>query len=98
MPRAWYIKAIDPEGKLPFVVVKPEVVRRCYQYYDLVVKRTTEGECTLLDALNMYQSFYFLQLHWVIFSFGCHGGCKWCCKWTICEHTAMLTSVFDAMV
>jgi hypothetical protein len=33
---------------------------------------------------------------WGKFPFACI--CKWCCKLTICEHTALLTSVFDPEV
>ena len=43
MPLQWYLKQLDPDGKREFSEVKPLVLKRAYQFYDLIVKRTTEG-------------------------------------------------------
>ena len=61
MPRDWYLKSIDPDGKRPLGEVKLQVVKRAHQYYDLVRKRRTEGEYGLLDALELYESFHLIQ-------------------------------------
>ena len=34
MPRDWYLKSIDPDGKRPFVEVKLQIVKRAHQYFD----------------------------------------------------------------
>ena len=46
------------------------------------------------DALNLYESFYYIhrQPTWGDFPPSC--GCLGCCKCTICKHTALLTSLF----
>ena len=66
MPRQWYLKDIDPDGKLPFAEVRAQVVKRTYQYYAIVVKRRSEGEYKLINALDLYDSFYLLtsQITW----------------------------------
>jgi hypothetical protein len=48
----------------------------------------------LEDALDLYESFYYIhrQPTWGEFPASCV--CLGCCKWTICEHTALLTSLF----
>ncbi len=48
--------------------------------------------------MDLYESFYYVirETKWGKFPFGCI--CKCCCKWTICEHTALLTLVFDPEV
>ena len=61
MPRDWYLKSIDPDGKRPFGEVKLEIVKRAHQYHDLVIHRKTEGEYDLLDALKLYESFHYIQ-------------------------------------
>jgi hypothetical protein len=82
----------------PFQAVRAEIVRRAQMYGDLILKRTTEDQYQLLEALDLYESFYYVrhETSWGKLPFGCI--CKWCCKWTICEHTALLTSVFDPEV
>ena len=98
VPQQWSLKHIDPEGKLPFSEVKQLVVQRAYQYYQLIVERKTEGEYDLLDALELYESFYYLhrQTTWGEFPVGCV--CLGSCKWTLCEHTALVTSLFRSDV
>jgi hypothetical protein len=44
-----------------FREVKEEVARRAHQYYDLVVAPTAEGQYKLEDALDLYESFYYLS-------------------------------------
>jgi hypothetical protein len=67
-------------------------------YEELIIERTTEDQYKLLDALDLYESFDYVrrETDWGKFPFACI--CKWCCKWTICEHTGLLTSVFDPEV
>jgi hypothetical protein len=68
-------------------------------YEDLILERTTEDQYQFLDALDLYESFYYVRraLEWGgNVPLGCI--CKWCCKWTICEHTALVRSVFDPEV
>jgi hypothetical protein len=68
-------------------------------YDDLIFERTTEGQYQFLDALDLYESFYYVRRapEWGgNVPLGCI--CKWCCKWTICEHTALVRSVFDPEV
>ena len=66
MPRQWYLKDINLDGKLPFAEVRAQVVKRAYQYYAIVVKRRSEGEYKLINALDLYDSFYLLtsQITW----------------------------------
>ena len=73
MPRDWYLKSIDPDGKRPFGEVKLQDVKRAHQYYDLVRKQRTEGEYELLDALELYESFHLIQRQttWGKFPWGC---------------------------
>ncbi len=68
-------------------------------YEDLILERTSEDQYQFLDALDLYESFHYVRraTEW--------GGkfplmciCKWCCKWTICEHTSLVRSVFDPEV
>jgi hypothetical protein len=98
IPRQWYLKSLNPDGKLPFQVVRAEIVRRTHMYEDLILERTMEDQYQLLDALDLHDSFHYVrrETDWGKFPFACI--CKWCCKWTICEHTALLTSVFDPEV
>ena len=56
MPRDWYLKSIDPEGKRPFAEVKKQIAKRAHQYYALVRQEKTMGEYGLLDALDLYES------------------------------------------
>ena len=58
MPRDWYLKSIDPDGKRPFGEVKLQMVKHAHQYHDLVMQRKTEGGYDLLDVLELYKSFY----------------------------------------
>ena len=60
MPRDWYLKSIDPDGKRPFGEVKLQIVKRAHQYHDLVRSRKTEGQLELLDALDLYESFHLI--------------------------------------
>ncbi len=53
VPLQWYLKHLDPDGKRPFREVKELVVWRAYQYYDLIVKRTTKGGYDLENALDL---------------------------------------------
>jgi hypothetical protein len=75
-----------------------EILRRAHMYEDLVLRRTTEDQYELLDVLDLYDAFHHVrrETSWAKFLFGCI--CKWCCKWTICEHTALLMSVFNPEV
>ncbi len=70
MPRQWYLKHLDPEGTKSFRELKQEVARRVHQYNDLIISRTTEGQYTLEDALDLYESFYYIhrQPKWWRFS------------------------------
>ena len=61
MPRDWYLKSIDPDGKRPFGEVKLQIVKRAHQYFDLVRSRKAEGQYELLDALELYKSFHLIQ-------------------------------------
>jgi hypothetical protein len=61
MPRQWYLKHLDPDGTKPFREVMEEEATRAQQYYDLIVARTTEGQYTLEDALDLYESFYYIH-------------------------------------
>ena len=94
MPRDWYLKSIDPDGKRPFGEVKLQIVKRAHQYFDLVHSRKTEGEMDLLDALDLYGSFHLIQRQttWGDFPWGCI--CLRCQKWTLCEHTSLMASLF----
>ena len=98
IPRQWYIQSLNPDGKRPFQAVRAEIVRRAHMYEELIIERTTEDQYKLLDALDLYESFDYVrrETDWGKFPFACI--CKWCCKWTICEHTGLLTSVFDPEV
>jgi len=99
IPREWYIQSLNPDGKRPYQEVRAEIVRRARMYEDLIFERTTEGQYQFLDALDLYESFYYVRRapEWGgNFPLGCI--CKWCCKWTICEHTALVRSVFDPEV
>ena len=72
MPRDWYLKNIDQEGKQPFGEVKALVVMLAHQYYDLTLKRKTEGGYDLLDALDLYESLYYIRRQtWGDFPWGC---------------------------
>ena len=104
MPRDWYLKSIDPEGKRPFAEVKKKIAKRAHQYYALVRQEKTMGEYGLLDALDLYESFHLVQRQasWIKpgkpgkpdegFPWGCL--CLRCQKWTLCEHTALVESLF----
>ena len=61
MPRDWYLKSIDPEGKRPLAEVKTKIEKRALQYYALVRQEKTMGEYGLLDALDLYESFHLVQ-------------------------------------
>ena len=60
MPRQRFLKHINPEGTRPFSEVKQMVVQRANQYYQLIVQRKTEGGYDLLDALELYESLYYI--------------------------------------
>ena len=106
MPRDWYLKSIDPEGKRPLAEVKTKIEKRALQYYALVRQEKTMGEYGLLDALDLYESFNLVhrQASWGQpgkdgkpdegFPWGCL--CLRCQKWTLCEHTAIVESLFRA--
>ena len=72
------------------------VSARADQYWDLCREGTTQGQFGLLDALDVYESFHMIQLHddWDEegFPWGCV--CLQCQKWTVCEHSALLASLF----
>ena len=93
MPPDWNLKDIDPEGNRPFGKVKALVVKRAHQYYDLIVKRKTEREYKLLDALDLYESFHYIQRQttWGDFPWGCV--CVRCNKWTLRVHISVDVSV-----
>ena len=61
MPLQWFLKHLDPDCTKPFSEVKEEVARRAQQYYDLIIARTTEGQYKLEDALDLYESFYYIH-------------------------------------
>jgi hypothetical protein len=84
MQRQWNLKHLYPDSTTVFREVKEEVARRAHQYYDLVVAQTTEGQYSLEDALDLYDSFYYIhqQQLWGDFPASCW--CLGCCKWTIC--------------
>ena len=48
----------------------------------------------LLDALDLYESFHLIQRQttWGEFPWGCI--CLRCQKWTLCEHTSLMASLF----
>ena len=100
MPRDWYLKSLDPGGKRPLAEVQALVSARADQYWDLCREGTTQGQFGLLDALDLYESFHMIQLHddWDEegFPWGCV--CLRCQKWTVCEHSALLASLFRADV
>jgi hypothetical protein len=77
MPRQWYLKHLDPDCTKTCREVKEEVARRAHQYCDLLVAQTTEGQYRLEDALDLYESFYYIhrQPTWGDFpaSYGCLG-------------------------
>ena len=68
-----FLKHIDPDGQWPFGEVYALIVHRAYPYYDIIVKQTTEGGYDLVDALKMYESFYYLhrQTTWGDFPVKC---------------------------
>ena len=106
MPRDWYLKSIDPEGKRPLAEVKKKIEKRALQYHALVRQEKMMGEYGLLDALDLYESFNLVQRQasWGQpgkdgkpdegFPWGCL--CLRCQKWTLCEHTAIVESLFRA--
>ena len=100
MPRDWYLKSLDPGGKRPLAEVQALVSARADQYWDLCREGTTQGQFGLLDALDLYESFHMIQLHddWDEegFPWGCV--CLRCQKWTLCEHSALIASLFRADV
>ncbi len=55
MPCPWYLKSIDSDGKRPFAEVRADVVRR----EALILNQNNEDLYQLLDALDMYESFYY---------------------------------------
>ena len=61
MPRDWYLKSIDPEGKRPFAEVKKKIAKRAHQYYALERQEKTMGEYGILDSLDLYESFHLVQ-------------------------------------
>jgi hypothetical protein len=94
IPRQWYLKSLNPDGKRPFQAVRGEIVIHAHMYENLILERTTEDQYQLLDALDLYESFNYVrrETEWGKFPFACN------CKWTICKLTALLTSVFDPEV
>ncbi len=52
--RPWYLKSVDPDGKRPFAEVRAEIVRREHMYEDLILRRMTEDQYQILDALDLY--------------------------------------------
>ncbi len=61
MQRQWYLKHLDPDCTKTFREVKEVVVRRAHQLYGLIISRTTEGQYTLEDALDLNESFYYIH-------------------------------------
>ncbi len=61
IPRPWYFKFVNPDGKLPFAAVRAEIVRRAHMYEDLTLRQSTEDQYQLLDALDLYASFYYVR-------------------------------------
>jgi hypothetical protein len=99
MPRDWYLKSLDPDGKRPLAEVHRLVSDRADQYWALARAETADGQYGLLDALDVYESFNLIQRHadWCPtpgegFPWGCL--CLRCQKWTLCEHSALLESLF----
>ena len=112
MPRHWFLNGIDLEGTRPFSEVKALVIKLILgrpsvlsPHTRLIVERKTEGGSDLLNALKLYgttmshSTTYVVrvgQTTWGNFPWGCV--CVGCCKWTLCEHTALLTSLFRSKV
>jgi hypothetical protein len=125
IPRASYIRELDPHGTRPFEDVKKEIKEQAWRYYHLVVNpnpNSTRGKQVaalgVVAAMNIYESFYLIQrnsswagsndrMHFSKFAadqapedtdrpapIPAMCSCKWCCKWTVCEHTSLLAYVF----
>ena len=87
MPRDWYLKSLDPDGKRPLAEVYRLVSDHADQYWALARAETAQGQYGLLDALDVYESFKLIQRHadWCPtpgegFPWGCL--CLQCQKWT----------------
>ena len=125
IPRASYIREIDPHGTRPFEDVKKEIKEQAWRYYHLVVNPySTKGKAEsaqhgVVAAMDIYKSVHLIQrnstwagrddrMHFSKFAADqapevtdCPApipamcSCKWCCKWTVCEHTSLLAYVFS---
>jgi hypothetical protein len=54
IPRPWFLKSVDQDGKQPFSVVRSEVVSRVHQYEDLILRRTNGDKYQFFDTLALY--------------------------------------------
>ena len=67
IPRASYIRDIDPNGTRPFEDVKKEIKEQAWRYYHLVMNPySTEGKAAsalhgVVAAMNIYESFPLVQ-------------------------------------
>ncbi len=61
IPRTWYLNSLNPDGKRPFQAVRAEIVRCAQMYEDLKLNRRTEAQYQILDAWDLYESFYFVR-------------------------------------
>ena len=90
MPQQWYQKGLDPDGTTrrtrPLGEMYTAVKAQVEMYYNLVINRRDEGRYRLKDALDLYESVYFLkqQPSWGLIPVPCN--CKGFCKWAICKH------------
>ncbi len=100
MPRQWFLKSIDPDGKRTASDVYKEVYKLSSIYYDLVVtsKESGEGLYYFSNALEIYYSFVWITLKstWGKYPSGCT--CRDNSTDYLCDHVLLTCAAFDETV
>ena len=98
MPRQWYLKHIDPDGKRTLDEVYEEVHERSTLYYNLVVMRKDEGRYDFPSALDIYESFVWIsrRTSWGKYPAGCV--CRDSSTNCLCDHVLLTCAAFDETV
>ena len=98
MPRQHLLKTIDPDGtkSVGEVIARLDPLARQYEQY--VINDDYEQVLDLNDSLTVYESFHHLQYvaSWGKVPYAC--SCEGSHADAVCEHAALVTSIFDPEV
>ena len=98
VPRQHVLRAVDPDGSKTAEQLRDEILPLAKDYQNIVIRRALPDTMDVADALRIYSDFHLVSPApgWGDIPLSC--SCPDSHKNCVCEHTALLASVYDSEI